>query len=107
MSFYFDSPGHKDLVPNRITGVTQAAVAVLVADASSKGSFEAGMESNRVGQTREHTQLIRRSFAVDQIIVAVNKILLMWLGYFKERSHVISYRPVDSRIHLCVMENRI
>ncbi|GKV37830.1 hypothetical protein SLEP1_g45805 [Rubroshorea leprosula] len=65
-----DSPGHKDFVPNLISGATQADAAILVIDASI-GSFEAGMDSKK-GQTREHAQLIR-SFGVDQIIIAVNK----------------------------------
>ncbi|MQL97088.1 hypothetical protein Taro_029772 [Colocasia esculenta] len=74
-----DSPGHKDFVPNMISGATQADAAILVID-SSVGSFEAGMEGG--GQTREHAQLIR-SFGVDQLIVAVNK--MDTVGYSKER----------------------
>uniref|UniRef100_A0A1D1ZDB6 HBS1-like protein n=1 Tax=Anthurium amnicola TaxID=1678845 RepID=A0A1D1ZDB6_9ARAE len=74
-----DSPGHKDFVPNLISGATQADAAILVID-SSIGSFEAGMEGG--GQTREHAQLIR-SFGVEQIIVAVNK--MDTVEYSKER----------------------
>ncbi|WOL06032.1 hypothetical protein Cni_G14764 [Canna indica] len=76
-----DSPGHKDFVPNMISGATQADAAVLVIDASI-GSFEAGMDGHGFGQTREHAQLVR-SFGVDQIIIAINK--MDAVGYSKER----------------------
>uniref|UniRef100_A0A5B7BMG6 Putative HBS1-like protein isoform X4 n=1 Tax=Davidia involucrata TaxID=16924 RepID=A0A5B7BMG6_DAVIN len=79
-----DSPGHKDFVPNMITGATQADAAILVIDASV-GSFEVGMDSTG-GQTREHAQLIR-SFGVDQIIVAINK--MDAVEYSKERFNII------------------
>ncbi|KAJ6856139.1 elongation factor 1-alpha-like isoform X1 [Populus alba x Populus x berolinensis] len=78
-----DSPGHKDFVPNMISGSTQADAAILVIDASV-GGFEAGMDNK--GQTREHAILIR-SFGVDQIIVAVNK--MDSVEYSKDRFDLI------------------
>ncbi|XP_019244181.1 PREDICTED: HBS1-like protein isoform X3 [Nicotiana attenuata] len=79
-----DSPGHRDFVPNMISGATQADAAILVIDASV-GAFEAGIDATG-GQTREHAQLIK-SFGVDQIIIAVNK--MDAVGYSKERFNAI------------------
>ncbi|XP_057478420.1 uncharacterized protein LOC130765861 isoform X3 [Actinidia eriantha] len=79
-----DSPGHKDFVPNMISGAAQADAAILVIDASV-GSFEAGMDSTG-GQTREHAQLIR-SFGAAQVIVAINK--MDAVEYSKERFDTI------------------
>ncbi|CAI0438761.1 unnamed protein product [Linum tenue] len=79
-----DSPGHKDFVPNMISGATQADAAILVIDASN-GAFEAGFDGSK-GQTREHALLIR-SFGVEQLIVAVNKMDVV--GYSKDRFDLI------------------
>lgn len=76
-----DAPGHKNYVPNMISGASQADVGVLVI-AARKGEFETGFE--RGGQTREHAQLAK-TLGVSKMIVLVNKMDDPSVGWSKER----------------------
>ncbi|KAL3313869.1 HBS1-like protein [Cichlidogyrus casuarinus] len=67
-----DAPGHKDFVPQVISGACQADYAILVINAT-RGEFETGFDELNGGQTREHARLIRL-LGVTRVIVAVNKL---------------------------------
>ncbi|EFJ16998.1 hypothetical protein SELMODRAFT_115313 [Selaginella moellendorffii] len=76
-----DAPGHKNYVPNMISGASQADIGVLVISAR-KGEFETGFE--RGGQTREHAQLAK-TLGVAKLLVVVNKMDDPSVGWDKER----------------------
>jgi peptide chain release factor subunit 3 len=77
----FDAPGHKNYVPNMISGAAMADFGGLVISAR-KGEFEAGFEKE--GQTREHAQLAK-SLGVQKLIVIVNKMDEPSVKWKKER----------------------
>ena len=64
-----DAPGHKNYVPNMISGAAQADVGILVISAR-RGEFETGFEKG--GQTREHA-LLAKTLGVRYLIVVINK----------------------------------
>lgn len=76
-----DAPGHKNYVPNMISGASQADIGVLVISAR-KGEFETGFE--RGGQTREHAQLAK-TLGVSKLLVVVNKMDEASVQWSKER----------------------
>mmetsp|Transcript_21612 Transcript_21612/g.30209 ORF Transcript_21612/g.30209 Transcript_21612/m.30209 type:complete len:555 (-) Transcript_21612:140-1804(-) len=76
-----DAPGHKNYVPNMISGAAQADVGVLIISAR-KGEFETGF--HRAGQTREHTMLAK-TLGLKTIIVVINKMDDPTVEWSKER----------------------
>lgn len=74
-----DAPGHRDFIPNMISGTAQADTAILVVPAVM-GEFEGGFSDE--GQIKEHT-ILARSLGVQQIIIAINK--LDTVDYSRER----------------------
>jgi elongation factor 1 alpha-like protein len=94
-----DAPGHKDFIPNMISGSSQADFPVLVIDASTN-SFESGLK----GQTKEHI-LIARSMGMQHIIVAVNK--MDTVGWSKSRFDDIVKRMTTFLTEASFLEKRI
>jgi translation elongation factor EF-1alpha len=64
-----DSPGHRDFMPNMISGCCSADVALLVVPAAT-GEFESSIAVH--AQTRELATILK-SMGVNQVLVAVNK----------------------------------
>jgi elongation factor 1 alpha-like protein len=94
-----DAPGHKDFIPNMISGSSQADFPVLVIDASTN-SFEAGLK----GQTKEHI-LIARSMGMQHIIVAINK--MDTVSWSKSRFDEISKRMTAFLTEASFLDKRI
>ena len=64
---FLDSPGHRDFIPNMITGAAQADYAILVIDVTH---FDSTFVNG--GQTKEHAYIVK-SLGVQEIVVVVNK----------------------------------
>lgn len=77
-----DAPGHKDFIPNLITGLSQAEVALLIIDAGDN-SYEIGLNN---GQTIEHS-ILAYYLGVQTIICVVNK--MDKINWDKERYNFI------------------
>ena len=76
-----DAPGHKNYVPNMISGAAQADIGVLVISAR-RGEFETGFEKG--GQTREHA-LLAKTLGVRFLVVVINKMDDHTVAWSKER----------------------
>mmetsp|Transcript_15881 Transcript_15881/g.23918 ORF Transcript_15881/g.23918 Transcript_15881/m.23918 type:complete len:623 (+) Transcript_15881:114-1982(+) len=76
-----DAPGHKNYVPNMISGAAQADIGVLVISAR-RGEFETGFEKG--GQTREHA-LLAKTLGVRFLVVVINKMDDPTVGWAQER----------------------
>uniref|UniRef100_A0AC35TN33 Tr-type G domain-containing protein n=1 Tax=Rhabditophanes sp. KR3021 TaxID=114890 RepID=A0AC35TN33_9BILA len=85
-----DAPGHKDFIPNMISGAAQGDAAILVLN-STIGEFEKGISIG--GQTTEHSYLLA-NLGIKHLIVAANK--LDTVNWSKERFNDVSEMLMDS-----------
>lgn len=96
-----DAPGHKDFIPNMISGTASADCGLLVV-AATTGEFEAGFARGTdasgtcatVGQTREHV-VLSRGLGVTQFVVAVNKLDAADPAWSKDRFEYIRSMVLD------------
>ncbi|KAI9909702.1 hypothetical protein PsorP6_014782 [Peronosclerospora sorghi] len=96
-----DAPGHRDFIPQMLTGATQADVALLVVPAAL-GEFEAAVDDG--GQTKEHTLLVR-SLGVTHVVVAVNK--MDTVGWTHERFRTIQEQLATWLDHAGFRRNKV
>ena len=95
-----DAPGHRDFIPNMISGATFADAALLVIPASV-GEYESSMGER--AQTREHAVLLK-ALGVVQIIVVINKMDMTSPAWCQDRfesiKHTISTMLSDLQFSL-------
>ena len=99
--YAMDAPGHRDFIPNMITGTSIADAAILVID-SGKSAFDAGFFKN--GQTKEHV-ILAKTLGVKQLICVINKLELF--NWSKERFDYIVNQLNPFFLNLGFEENNI
>lgn len=96
-----DCPGHRDFIPNMISGTSAADAALLIID-SGKNSFDKGFFQG--GQTKEHA-ILAKTLGVKQIICCINKLELY--DWNKERYEYIKNQLISFLTSIEFEENNI